>query len=72
MGELGCRADFAEGEAGAVGGLDVGGGFAEEVEVLDHAALEGEDADGDDLGFGHGVLVLGVLVLGVFCFGGLR
>jgi hypothetical protein len=27
--------------------LDVGGGFAEEVEVLDDAALEGEDADGD-------------------------
>ena len=31
----------------------MGGGFAQEVEVLDYAALEGEDADGDGGGFGH-------------------
>jgi hypothetical protein len=46
----------------------VGGGFAQEVEVLDYAALEGEDADGDGGGFGHGVFVVFVFfnVLGGF------
>lgn len=37
------------------------GGFAEEVEVLDYTALEGEDTDGDV--FGHFLRVcLGVVV----------
>jgi hypothetical protein len=54
--ELGGCADFGEGEVEAGdgfggGGLDVGGGFAQEVEVLDYAALEGEHADCE--GFGH-------------------
>jgi hypothetical protein len=55
--EWGGCADFGEGEVEAGdgfggGGLDVGGGFAQEVEVLDYAALEGEYADCE--GFDHG------------------
>ncbi len=57
-GEVGGGADFGEREGEFGGGgvwrlrvEDVAGGFAEEVEVLDHTALEGEDPDGDI--FGH-------------------
>ena len=61
------KCEFGGGGVGRLGGEDVVGGSAEEVEVLDYTALEGEDTDGDV--FGHSfesVLVLwccGVVVL---------
>ena len=52
------KCEFGGGGVGCWGGEDVVGGSAEEVEVLNYTALEGEDADCDVFGhFGRGLVL---------------